>query len=182
MRWSEGACHRGGAASMGNPTRKKTAGPAGNMDLGRSAPGLGRCVARLSSTMAGPRSHLCAQATLVGLPSPTAGAWPRCRVGLEKQRGTGWAEALPPQWAAGRLLVRGAQVPLDPPAQACKMQLHICQLPMSGGDGPPPSSPGITGAGRPLRRLGGFGDEGEPPPAPALHAQQYAHAPLLCSG
>ena len=58
---------------MGNPTRKKTAGPADNMDLGRSAPGLGRCVARLSSTMAGPRSHLCAQATLVGLPSPTAG-------------------------------------------------------------------------------------------------------------
>ena len=82
---------------MGNPTRKKTAGPADNMDLGRSAPGLGRCVARLSSTMAGPRSHLCAQATLVGLPSPTAGAGPRY---VWKDRGTGWAEALPPQWAA----------------------------------------------------------------------------------
>ena len=74
------------------------------------------------------------------------------------------------------------QVPLDPPAQACRMQLHICQLPMSGGDGPPPSSPGIAGAERPLRRLGGLGDEGEPPPAPALHAPQYAHAHLLCSG
>ena len=70
----------------------------------------------------------------------------------------------------------------DPSPQACKMQLHICQPPMSGGDGPPPSSPGIAGAGRPLRRLGGLGDEGEPPPAPALHAPQYVHAPLLCSG
>ena len=48
---------------------------------------------------------------------------------------------------------------------------------MSGGDGPPPSSPGIPMAGWPLRRLGGLGDEGEPPPAPALHASHYARCP-----
>ena len=67
------------------------------------------------------------------------------------------------------------------PAAILLQRLHICQPPMSGGDGPPPSSPGIAGAGRPLRRLGGFGDEGEPPPAPALHALHLRAVPLTCT-
>ena len=97
----------------------------------------------------------------------------RCAEGLPLQRAA--------QVTATNAQDMAGQVPLDPPAQACKMQLHICQLPMSGGDGPPPSSPGIAGAGRPLRRLGGFGDEGEPPPAPALHALHLRAVPLTCT-
>ena len=73
------------------------------------------------------------------------------------------------------------QVPLDPPAQACKMQFHIANFRMSGGDGQPPSSPGIPMAGWPSRRLGGIGDEGEPPPAPALHALHLRAVPLTCT-
>ena len=62
------------------------------------AHGRRRPSSRRSTTAAtGPPAHLCAQATLVGLPSPTAGALPKSRW---TRRGTGWAEALPLQLAS----------------------------------------------------------------------------------
>ena len=176
-RWT-GHVSGGRHASWASAMRQMAAQPVVYMDQGCSAPVGGRWVARwINVTLIGfalsvrkghakGQTHLFGRARDPGQGGKTEylGVPRGCRCsGLHRT-------AIHAQDMAG-------QVPLDPPAQACKMQLHICQLPMSGGDGPPPSSPGIAGAGRPLRRLGGLGDEGEPPPAPALHASHYARCP-----
>ena len=170
-------------ASWASAMRQMAAQPVVHMDQGCSAPVGGRWVARwINVTLIGfalsvRKGHAKGQTHLIWSGEGPRSSWSdrvfRCAEGLPLQRAA--------QVTATNAQDMAGQVPLDPPAQACRMQLHICQLPMSGGDGPPPSSPGIAGAGRPLRRLGGFGDEGEPPPAPALHALHLRAVPLTCT-
>ena len=165
-------------ASWAYAMRQMAAQPVVYMDQGCSAPVGGRWVARwINVTLIGfarsvRKGHAKGQIHLFGRAMHYSRSGPNEYLG-----GPRGCRCSGLQRTATNAQNMASQVLRDPSPQACRMQLHICQLPMSGGDGPPPSSPGIAGAGRPLRRLGGLGDEGEPPPAPALHASHYARCP-----
>ena len=68
------ACERCCAAHLGIRMRQTTAGPVGRVDMGPSAPGCGRIVARLSDTTATSGRKLCKFDTIMGHSNRPAGA------------------------------------------------------------------------------------------------------------